>query len=176
MFKKIVLATDGSDHAMRAAKVAADLAATYGAQLTIVNVLPEALSLQDVEKTPQAKKLSPAVKREIANTWNTLVRSPTHDAEALYQWVPALRTVKKELAARILDDAERVAKAKKVKRVTRIAVDGDPAERIAETVKKSQADLVVMGARGLGSFGALIFGSVSRKVTGAVKCPALIVR
>lgn len=176
MFKKIVLATDGSAHAMKSAEVAADLAATYGARLTIVNVLPTTLSLEEVEKTPQAKKFSRAVKREIAAIRNTLVRSPTHDAEALYQWVPALQTVRKELAGRILDDAERIARAKKVKTVVRVAVDGDPAERIAETVKKSQADLVVMGARGLGSFGALIFGSVSRKVTGAVKCPALIVR
>lgn len=176
MFKKIVLATDGSAHAMKAAKVAADLAATYGAQLAIVNVLPTALSLDDVERTPQAKKFSRAIKREIAVIRNTLVRSPTHDAEALYQWVPALRTVRKELARRILDDAERLAKARKVKRVVRVAVDGDAAPRIAEYAKKAKADLVVMGARGLGAFGALVFGSVSRKVAGAVKCPALIVR
>lgn len=176
MFKKIVLATDGSAHAMKAAKVAADLAATYGAQLAIVNVLPEALSLQDVERAPQAKKLSRKVKSEIADTWNTLVRSPTHDAEALYQWVPALQTVRKELHDCILQEAERVAKARKVKRVIRVATNGEPAQRIAEYAKKAKADLVVMGARGLGAFGALVFGSVSRKVTGAIKCPVLIVK
>ena len=150
MFKKIVLATDGSAHAMKSARVAADLAATYGARLTIVNVLPTALSLEDVEKAPQAKRFSRAIKREIAVIRNTLVRSPTHDPEALSQWVPALHTVRKELADRILDDAERIARARKVKSVERVAADGDAAQRIAETVKKSKADLVVMGAREIG--------------------------
>jgi len=174
MFKKIALATDGSRDAMKAATVAADIAATYGAQLTIINVLPSALSLEDVAKVPQARKLDRKIRQEILQIQKTVIRSPGD--EALYRYIPAFERVRSELSRRIIDDAERIARARKVKNIVRVSDTGDAASVIVQRVRKAKSDLVVLGARGLGGFDALVFGSVSRKVAAAVKCPSLIVK
>lgn len=174
MFKTIALATDGSSHAMKAAKAAADLAATYGAQLTIINVLPSSLSLDEVEKIPQSKKLNRQVREEILDIRKMVFRSPSHDG--IYSYVPAFERVRSELSKQIIDDAERVARARKVKKIVRVSDNGNAADAIVQRVKKTKTDLVVLGARGLGGFEALVFGSVSRKVASAVKCPVLIVK
>jgi nucleotide-binding universal stress UspA family protein len=174
MFKKILVATDGSAHAKKAVAAAADVAATYGARLTLINVLPSSLSLEDVQKMPQAKHLKRQVRREIQNIRNTLSRAPSDDA--IFQYVPAFQSVRRELSRRILDDAERVTRSKKVKSISRISADGDAAANIIDAARRAKTDLVVMGARGLGNFSAVIFGSVSRKVSYAVKCPTLIVK
>jgi nucleotide-binding universal stress UspA family protein len=174
MFKKIVLATDGSRHAMKAAAIAADIAATYGAQLTIINVLPSALSLADVSKAPQARKFDRKTRQEIFRVQRMVNQSPGD--EALYRYIPAFERVRSELSRRIIDDAERVARAREVKNIVRVSDTGDAAKAIVQHVKKAKSDLVVLGARGLGGFAALVFGSVSRKVNAAVKCPSLIVK
>lgn len=62
MFQNIVVATDGSDNAMRATKIAAELATACGARLTLVHVAPNNVPLEDVEKT---KGLPQEVKDEI---------------------------------------------------------------------------------------------------------------
>jgi nucleotide-binding universal stress UspA family protein len=174
MFKRIALATDGSSHAMKAAKAAADLAATYDAQLTIINVLPSSLSLEDVEKIPQSRKLDRKIRQEILRIRNLVIRSPSH--EAIYSYVPAFERVRDELSNRIIDEAERVAKARGVKNIVRVCGDGDAADEIVRRVKKAKSDLVVLGARGLGGFESLVFGSVSRKVASAIGCAVLIVK
>jgi nucleotide-binding universal stress UspA family protein len=174
MFKKIAFATDGSRHAMKAAAVAADVAATYGAQLTIINVLPAALSLEDVEKIPQARKLDRKLRQELRRIQRMVIRSPGD--EALYRYIPAFKRIRDDLSKRIIDDAERAARAKGVNKIVRVSDTGDAADMIVDRVKKAKADLVVLGARGLGGFDALVFGSVSRKVSAAVKCPSLIVK
>src|SRR5438034_2006710 len=38
MFEKILVASDGSEHAIRAAEVAANLAKPFGAHVTVVNI------------------------------------------------------------------------------------------------------------------------------------------
>jgi len=40
----------------------------------------------------------------------------------------------------------------------------------------AEADLIVVGARGLGGFGRLLFGSISENVLRAARCPVLIVK
>jgi len=174
MFKKILVATDGSAHAKKAAAAAADLAATYRARLTIMNVLPSSLSLEDVGKMPQAKRLNRQVKREIQNIRNMLGRSPSD--EAILHVVPVFQSVRRDLSRQILDEAESFARAKKVRSIGRISADGDAADAIIDGARRLKADLVVLGARGLGNFSALMFGSVSRKVSNAVTCPTLIVK
>lgn len=59
-----------------------------------------------------------------------------------------------------------------ITRVTRATVTGDPAAVIAG----SNADLIVVGARGQGGMARLLLGSVSEKVLRDAKCPVLIVK
>ena len=54
--------------------------------------------------------------------------------------------------------------------------DGDPREVIVREAADWRADLVVVGARGLGTFGRLLLGSVSDYVLLHAECPVLVVR
>ena len=52
---------------------------------------------------------------------------------------------------------------------------GDPAEAILEVAESVDADLIVVGARGLGLIGRFVRGSVSTKVAHHSPCDVLIV-
>ncbi len=58
----------------------------------------------------------------------------------------------------------------------RIALDDAPADAILSAADKEQADLIAVGARGLGKLKSLLLGSVSRAVVHGAKVPTLVVR
>ena len=64
----------------------------------------------------------------------------------------------------------------RVARVTVATPVGLPAEAILQEAKKSAADLIVVGARGLGPLKRVLLGSVSESVLGHAECPLLIGR
>ncbi len=55
-------------------------------------------------------------------------------------------------------------------------LEGPEAEAILMAAETHGVDLIVMGTRGRGSIGGLLFGSVSRKVTHLAPCPVLLIR
>ena len=55
-------------------------------------------------------------------------------------------------------------------------LDGDPAKNILETAQDKEADLIVIGTRGLGTLKGLLMGSVSQKVAQLSKCPCITVK
>jgi nucleotide-binding universal stress UspA family protein len=57
--------------------------------------------------------------------------------------------------------------------VTVRAVSGNPAEELVNASR--EADLVVVGSRGVGGFGRLALGSVSSQVSHHAHCPVVIV-
>jgi nucleotide-binding universal stress UspA family protein len=54
-------------------------------------------------------------------------------------------------------------------------VEGPEAESILNCAKKSQADIIIMGTRGMGAIKGLLLGSVSRKVIHCAHCPVMVV-
>ncbi len=54
-------------------------------------------------------------------------------------------------------------------------LEGAEAESILKVVASSQADIIVMGTRGLGAVKGLLLGSVSRKVIHYANCPVMVV-
>ena len=63
-----------------------------------------------------------------------------------------------------------------ITRVTKSTPTGNPAGEIIATAEAFDADLVVVGARGLGGMARLLLGSVSEKVLRHARCPVLIVK
>jgi nucleotide-binding universal stress UspA family protein len=53
---------------------------------------------------------------------------------------------------------------------------GDPAEEIIAAAARIDADMIVMGSRGLGRLGSAILGSVASVVLRSAPCPVLVVR
>lgn len=56
-----------------------------------------------------------------------------------------------------------------------IVANGDPAAEILKALKAADADLVVMGRRGLGRVSSLLLGSVSQKVSHDAECTCMTV-
>ncbi len=54
-------------------------------------------------------------------------------------------------------------------------LEGPPADAILRVASAREVDLIIMGARGLGSVASLLLGSVSQKVIAHADCPVLVV-
>ena len=175
MFKEIVVATDGSTHATRAVDTAADIAVKYGANLTIVTVLPSALTLQELEGMPQVKGFSQDVKDDIAHFRKALASAASHVPTSVVS-IPAPHSAIAAVGEQILDDAEKRSRQKGVAKVFRNANTGHPVEEIVRVAKKAKADLIVMGTRGLSDIQGVFMGSVSHKVIHLVDCACLTVK
>jgi nucleotide-binding universal stress UspA family protein len=144
MLKKIVVAVDGSAHANRAVDCAADLASKYGAELILLHV---------VESTGPAR--IPPELYEYAR----IERIDAIEADML-----------KRVAEEILQTAETRARGQGAKQVRTSVGVGDAAQAIVAVAKAEQADLIIMGRRGLGSASGLLMGSVSHKVAHLSEC------
>jgi len=76
---------------------------------------------------------------------------------------------------RILDQAAATFAEDHVS-VTCVYRRGDPSREILRVAEEAHADLIVVGARGLGRIGGLILGSVSERVVHAASMPVMVVR
>jgi nucleotide-binding universal stress UspA family protein len=149
MFKNILVALDGSQHSSRAADVAIDLAQHYGARLQFITV----------SKQPPAR-LSEELQRymeieQIKGTPDLLVT---------------------DVAKNILDEAEKRARSKGLTEVKTIAKTGPVARTIVDVAKRREADVIIMGSRGLGTVEGILLGSVSHKVVSLADCNVMTVR
>jgi nucleotide-binding universal stress UspA family protein len=55
-------------------------------------------------------------------------------------------------------------------------LEGPASEAILSVAATRNADLIVMGSRGMGSLKGMVFGSVSTKVSHYAPCPVMVVR
>lgn len=95
---------------------------------------------------------------------------------AVYQAsAPTVANALRGLAARALADAvDRVNEVAAGVLVDTDLLDGPPAVAVAES--GAGARLLVVGARGVGGFAALMLGSVSRHAATHARCPVVVVR
>jgi nucleotide-binding universal stress UspA family protein len=74
-----------------------------------------------------------------------------------------------------LDEALHLAEEQGLDAWTKLLV-GDAAKQIVAFADEIDADLIVVGSRGLGAIGGTLLGSVSRRILHEAKRPVLIVR
>jgi nucleotide-binding universal stress UspA family protein len=149
---KILLATDGSDGALRAAKFAARLAAPLQARITILTVHDDDLMLYEA--------MGPAM-------WPAPIPDATMDIEA-FKRACEQRAVETTLA-------EAQAALGDFTNVEPVQVWGHGARTICEYAATGQFDLIVIGSRGRSAFARLLLGSVSAQVAQHAPCPVTIV-
>jgi len=74
---------------------------------------------------------------------------------------------------------EAIKKVKNVKphlKATEKLVEGRPADKIIETAKEGEFDMIFMGSRGQGGIKEFYLGSVSDRVADGAPCPVVIVK
>ena len=81
----------------------------------------------------------------------------------------------REVAESVLARAEREVSSEGISVVTH-AREGDPAKVILDVAEEQNADLIVVGARGLTGFKRFLLGSVSSKLSHHAQCSLMIVR
>ncbi len=148
LFQKMLLAVDGSSHALRASDVACEMATRYGARLVILTVAkPVAAMSSQVREYMYAEHIT---------------------GEPQY--------VLSEMVKTVLTEAENRARKAGVANVKTVVREGQPARRIVEFAREHEIDLIVMGSRGLGDVEGLLLGSVSHKVGSLAHCSCLTVK
>jgi len=147
MFKKIVCAIDGSQHALRAAEAASGLAVALGAELIFLTVTKR-LEVND------------AIRRYME--MEHLTGEPQY--------------VLDEMTERFLTDAQQLARDRGITGAKTLVRVGNPARAIVAEAKRLGADLVVMGRRGHGDIEGVLMGSVSHKVSSISDCTVMTVK
>jgi len=171
--KSIVLAIDGSTPAKHAQTVAIDLASKYEAQLTLVHVLTHDHPSKEFARMAEVELLSDSKKprsNDEDDTYSTVARFIGGANEAKEDRVIAL------LGEQIVSNASISASKAGVANVTAEILTGDYANNILEVAKKTDADIIVMGRRGLSNLKGFVTGSVSHKVSQRAECSVLTVK
>ncbi|MCM2563130.1 universal stress protein [Lutimaribacter sp. EGI FJ00015] len=78
-------------------------------------------------------------------------------------------------AREVAEHAKKLAKEHGAETVRAFVKTGQPARTIVRFANEHECDLIVLGARGMGSVEGYLLGSVSHKVTGLSRVPVLVV-
>ncbi len=173
MIRKILVPVDGSPLSVKAADLAADLAAKYDAELILLHVLlrghmPEGLRRAvEVEAGPERR----AKPRNLVNMPQEIM-ARVQDKKTKQLSLEALDIVGKFVLSNIAARCDDLG----AERITQRVEEGYPAETILAIAKSAPADMIVMGSRGLGDLKGLLMGSVSNKVSQLADCTCVTVK
>ena len=147
MYKKILVATDGSDPAKHAVEYAAKTAEKWGADLLLLTVTPP-----------------PPVNFTTVGGFSADY-SLDYDKYLMSHYVGVLEDAKKSLKEKHteLDITTQIKK-------------GHPARKIVEVSETDNVDLIVIGSRGHGGLSGWFLGSVSNYVVNHCTKPILVVK
>ena len=175
MIDRILLAVDGSDNAGRAIDLAAELAAKLKAELLIVHILmhgrptEELVHMAEVEhlvKEAQAV-ISPSIAYVTGSHPELLGGSRTD---------PRTERLISVLGDQIVARAKTICAEQGAKSIKTSVRKGDYAEEILNAAKEFDADMIVIGSRGLGLLKSTVLGSPSQKVLHHASCSVVTVR
>ena len=156
MFKKILVPVDGSEGSWRALDTAVELGKKFGGELHVINV---------IQPYNNAALLAVPLDHATVSQGNSelekigdkvLEMASSHDKKCLEMAQERLRTYEGE---------------------TKFSLEvGHPSERIIAMAKKTGADAIIIGSRGLSGIAEFFLGSVSSKVAQYANVPVLIVK
>jgi nucleotide-binding universal stress UspA family protein len=175
MFRNIVAATDDSAHARKAIDLASELAVKYQAKLILVHVLQQARIPESVRHLLEVEHVAepqPAKRPPTADYSVMLASTMDQGGQAN----AALRRAFDAWGKQILEGAASMARERGVQEVVTVLEEGDPVNRILECVERENADLLVVGSRGLSDLKGLFLGSVSHKLSQLARCTCITVK
>lgn len=145
--KKILLATDGSEGSLQAARMAGEICSRI-TEIQVLMIYVAHVPRSYYYTDELGNKVTPEVPMDV------MIR---RTAEPIFR---------KTLSALGLPE-DRV--------VTEVQV-GEPAEEIVDLARTEHVDFIIMGSRGLSPIKELLLGSVSDKVLRTAPCPVMVVR
>lgn len=175
MLKTILVPTDGSAHAKKAVDLAGDLAAMSGAKVVLLHVL---LRGHMPEGLMQAAQVEVEHLRESRNMPETLAVMP-QEIMARVQGEKGTQLpleVLNFIGKRVLASAEQTCRDKGVETVELEVEEGNPTEIILDHAKRTNADMIVMGSRGLSKLKGVLMGSISTQVSHLATCTCVTVK
>ena len=141
-----MIAIDGSEHSLKAAEYALEIAKSFGAQLYAVTVtyVPESYHLKQEDVLSQSKEI--------------------HDnsMEDAKTWLEKFNQKSKEDNIQL--KTELISSHRPVDYV------------ILEYAEKNNIDLIVVGTRGRSGFKKLLLGSIASSVVTYAHCPVMVVK
>jgi nucleotide-binding universal stress UspA family protein len=146
MFSRIVVGTDGSETASEALRQASQIGQQLGAELIVVSAYEPVSQTRLREERQQ-------VPGDMAHTVG-----PREDVEAT------------------LEEAEQLIKSQGIDKVKTVSRQGDPADAILDVAEEENADLIVVGNKGMTGAKRFLLGSVPNKVSHHAPSSVLIVR
>jgi nucleotide-binding universal stress UspA family protein len=146
--KKILIATDGSDHARKAVSFGGDFASRYESSVHLIHVVQEDRIPDQMEKYMEAEHIEK----------------------------PPVKAYLQTIGKKIIEGAKAELAKNGVTSVEAVLLTGDAPQKIIDYAKKQKIDVIVMGNRGLGRLRELFIGSVTQKVFHAAPCTCLIVK
>jgi nucleotide-binding universal stress UspA family protein len=156
LFKKILVALDGSESSQRASQVAVELAEKLKADLIVLHAIsPPASYYHSTIASP---------------TGMSLPAPSQHEIDAYYAYA-------RKVALDIVGETESKAKKQGIQIKTEIPeAVSSVVETIINHASKENVDLIIVGTRGLGGFKKMLLGSVSSGIVSHAHCPVLVVR
>jgi nucleotide-binding universal stress UspA family protein len=146
MYRSIVVGTDGSDTAKEAVRQAAELAKAVGASILLVSAY---------EPVPESRLTQERTEVPTDVSWMV---NPREDVQGVLD-----------------EEAERI-RGNGVATVETYAREGDPADAILDVAEEKNADLIVVGNKGMTGARRFLLGSVPNKVSHHAPCNVMIVR
>jgi nucleotide-binding universal stress UspA family protein len=153
LFKKILVAFDGSEQSKRAIDYAVDMADSCKGKLIVLTVVPKMTLPVFPDEGFGSVPISTAQDwAEYQDKMKAMYKKSQNDVmKDIKEHFPKLET-----------EAE--------------LLEGRPSSTIVEEAEKNQADLIVMGSRGIGGISGWILGSTSRRVVESCTKPVLIIK
>lgn len=145
MLERILVAVDGSDRALSALETAVGLQGKFESELLVLCVYRHHGYLE-------------------ASLSMVRPEDPQPPDDSL-----------REFAGDVVETAKAFAAEHGAKDVRGFIKSGPPARTIVNFAEDKNANLIVLGSRGVGDIEGFLLGSVSHKVTSLASCPVLVV-
>lgn len=164
--KRILYATDLSENARYAFDYAVSLANLYGAEITLLHVLPE---VPDVLDTHVIGYIS-------AKRWKKIKAKHYQEARQALIGKRKDHVAIREVLDQFCEDTKEVHEDQSFTAEDIIVKRGKPVKQILKQAEKRNCDLIVMGTHGHGIIEETMIGSTAQRVIRRSKKPVLVVR
>jgi len=150
MYKRLLVAVDGSEQSYKALDHSVAIAEKFGSELIVLTV--------------------------VSNVMEPLLVTDSYDPiiyEEFFEYQD--RTMK--LYHNMLKDAEEIIRSKHPNlNIRTILREGRPSANIVDVAEKEGCDMIVMGSRGIGGITGWVLGSTSHRVAASCKKPIMIIK